>query len=245
MSSHSRLHGSQSYRVPWLFDEEAVDVLRHFTQLKDTLMPYIYGASVEATKTGVPVMRAMVLEFTGDPACETLDRQYMLGDSLLVAPIFNSEGIAKYYLPEGRWTNYLSGEVKESGRWVEERHDYFSLPLMVRPGSLIAVGANRERPDYDYVDGARLHLFELEDGRETTARVYNPQGEQELEVCVQRQGEALTVSRVRGAAGKPWELVLRGISEVASVEGGTAAAGEQGVRIVPQAGSGEISITLA
>ena len=65
-------------------------------------MPYIYGASVEATKTGVPVMRAMVLEFTGDPACETLDRQYMLGDSLLVAPIFNSEGIAKYYLPEGR-----------------------------------------------------------------------------------------------------------------------------------------------
>ena len=85
LSSHSRLHGSSSYRVPWLFDDEAVDVLRHFTRLKCELMPYLYGAAVQAHERGLPMMRAMPIEFPDDPACDYLDRQYMLGDSLLVA----------------------------------------------------------------------------------------------------------------------------------------------------------------
>ncbi|MCX7711437.1 MAG: alpha-xylosidase, partial [Clostridia bacterium] len=79
LSSHSRLHGNESYRVPWLFDEEAVDVLRFFTKLKCRLMPYLFGAAVEASQKGVPMMRAMVLEFPEDPTCGFLDRQYMLG----------------------------------------------------------------------------------------------------------------------------------------------------------------------
>lgn len=87
LSSHSRLHGSTSYRVPWLFDEESVDVCRKFTKLKCRLMPYLYGKAVEAHEHGVPMMRPMMLEFPDDPACDMLDRQYMLGDSLLVAPI--------------------------------------------------------------------------------------------------------------------------------------------------------------
>ena len=85
LSSHSRLHGSKSYRVPWLFDEEAVDVLRYFTKLKCCLMPYIFAAACEAAKQGIPVMRAMMLEFPDDPGCDYLDLQYMLGESLLVA----------------------------------------------------------------------------------------------------------------------------------------------------------------
>ena len=81
LSTHSRLHGSDSYRVPWLFDEEAVDVLRFFTKLKCSLMPYMFGAAVDASRKGIPVMRAMVLEFADDPTCSFLDRQYMLGDA--------------------------------------------------------------------------------------------------------------------------------------------------------------------
>ncbi|GIQ63575.1 alpha-xylosidase [Paenibacillus cisolokensis] len=243
LSSHSRLHGNQSYRVPWLFDEESCDVLRFFTRLKATLMPYLFSKSVEATKTGVPVMRAMVLEFTDDPSCDTLDRQYMLGDSLLVAPIFNSEGLAQYYLPEGRWTNWFTGEVTEGGRWIKERHGYFSLPLMVRPGSLIAVGADELRPDYDYADGAALHLFELADGRTAVADVYSTQGVLELAVRVERSGNELTVAAQ--GAGKPWELVLRGISAVKSVEGGASFAGPAGVRILPETGAGKMRIELA
>ncbi|TYA12120.1 alpha-xylosidase [Paenibacillus faecis] len=243
LSSHSRLHGSQSYRVPWLFDEEASDVLRFFTKLKSTLMPYLYSTSVEATHTGVPVMRAMVLEFPEDPACETLDRQYMLGDAFLVAPIFNGEGAAKYYLPEGRWTNFLSGDVIEGGRWVQERHDYFSLPLMARPGSLIAVGANDLRPDYDYADGVALHLFELDEGRTATVSVCNDKGRTELQVRVERTGKRLAVI-VEGTVGKPWELVLRGISRIASVEGGDPQEGPQGVRVAAHPSIRQMTIEL-
>jgi alpha-D-xyloside xylohydrolase len=87
LSSHSRLHGSSSYRVPWLLDEEAVDVLRMFTKLKARLMPYLYHAALQAHCDGTPMMRAMVVEFPGDPACTHLERQYMLGDNLLVDPL--------------------------------------------------------------------------------------------------------------------------------------------------------------
>jgi alpha-D-xyloside xylohydrolase len=89
LSSHSRLHGSSSYRVPWLFDEEAVDVLRTFTRLKLSLMPYLYQAAYQAHTEGLAMMRAMVLEFPDDPGCAHLERQYMLGGDLLVAPVFS------------------------------------------------------------------------------------------------------------------------------------------------------------
>ena len=115
LSTHSRLHGNTSYRVPWLYDEEAVDVVRFFTRLKLSLMPYLYTSAAFTSRTGVPMLRSMALEFEDDPACAYLDRQYMLGDSLLAAPIFNEKGQAEYYLPRGRWTNLLTGETAEGG----------------------------------------------------------------------------------------------------------------------------------
>ena len=121
LSSHSRLHGFTSYRVPWIYDDEAVDVLRAFTRLKCRLMPYLFAAAAEAARSGAPMMRAMVLEFPDDPACETLDRQYMLGPSLLVAPVFSEDGQVSFYLPEGRWTHLLTGEVVDGGRWRKEK----------------------------------------------------------------------------------------------------------------------------
>jgi len=131
LSSHSRLHGNSSYRVPWLFDEEAVDVLRHFAKLKQKLMPYMTAVAQEAGTKGLPMMRPMVLEFPEDRNCRYLDRQYMLGAELLVAPIFNPDGKASYYLPEGEWKHLLDGRILNGGRWVEERYDYMSLPLFV------------------------------------------------------------------------------------------------------------------
>jgi len=127
-------------------------------------MPYIFNAACEAHEKGIPVMRAMMLEFPDDPTCCYLDRQYMLGDSLLVAPVFSPEGIVDYYLPEGRWTGFLTNSIVEGRRWVREKHGYFSLSLMVRPNSIIPVGANDNRPDYDYADGVTFHVFELQDG---------------------------------------------------------------------------------
>ncbi len=101
-------------------------------------------------------MRAMLVEFSDDPACDTLDRQYMLGDSLLVAPVFTEDGVVDYYLPAGRWTNLLTGQTREGPGWHREQHGFLSLPLMVRPGTVLALGALDDRPDYDYADGAHL-----------------------------------------------------------------------------------------
>jgi alpha-D-xyloside xylohydrolase len=85
LSSHSRLHGNESVRVPWAFDAEAVEVTRFFTKLKASLMPYLFATAHEAAQKGVPMMRAMLLEFPNDRTCLFLDQQYMLGPSLLVA----------------------------------------------------------------------------------------------------------------------------------------------------------------
>jgi alpha-D-xyloside xylohydrolase len=141
LSSHSRLHGSASYRVPWLIDDEASVVTKFFTDLKISLMPYILKMSELVHTQGVPMMRPMMMEFPEDPNCLYLDRQYMLGDSLLVAPIFNSDGVADFYLPEGSWISLITGESVTGGTWRSEKHGYTSLPLYVRETSLTQNGA--------------------------------------------------------------------------------------------------------
>ena len=167
LGSHSRLHGSTSYRVPWLFDEESSVVLAHFTRLKCRLMPYLYQAAVESHLTGVPMLRPMMMEFPGDIAAEVCDTQYMLGGDLLAAPIFHRDGHVDYYLPEGLWTNILTGEKILGGRWLRETHDFMSLPLLAREGSVIPMGAVDGRPDYDYADGVTLHVYQPREGTTT------------------------------------------------------------------------------
>ena len=146
LSSHSRLHGSTSYRVPWAFDtgeeapgQSAVEVARAFAKLKASLRPYLVEAGDEAHRTGRPVMRPMQLEFPEDPATGHLDRQYLLGPSLLVAPVFSPSGEVDYYLPAGRWTNWFTREVVEGGGWRREVHGFDTVPLWIREGAVVPV----------------------------------------------------------------------------------------------------------
>jgi alpha-D-xyloside xylohydrolase len=242
LSSHSRLHGSQSYRVPWLFDEEAVDVLRFFTRLKCRLMPYLFAAAVEAHATGVPVMRAMLLEFPDDPACDYLDRQYMLGDALLVAPVFSPSGTVDYYVPPGRWTHFLTGQVIEGGRWQRETHGYLSLPLLARPNSLIAVGENQQQPDYDYTDDVTVHIFEPADGATLTVHIPALDGSTAMAVEVRRDGAKIDI-RASGAVYH-WHALLRGVEQVHSVDGGLAKSDALGTMLVPPKGTTHLTVRL-
>ena len=118
-------------------------------------------------------MRSMVLEFENDKTCAFLDRQYMLGGKLLVAPIFREDGIAEYYLPEGTWTNYLTGETRTGGVWVSEHHDYLSIPLWVKENSIIPICREMERNDDSYKDQLELKVYELKD--QATTVVYEDQ----------------------------------------------------------------------
>ena len=134
LSSHSRLHGSTSYRVPWNYDEESVTVLRHYVELKKSLMPYINTARSAAEESGLPVMRPMILEFQGDPICAFLDRQYMLGSNVLVAPVFDEDGWVEFYLPEGTWVSADGSDrrVITTGRFFKEKRGYLEMPVYIR-----------------------------------------------------------------------------------------------------------------
>ena len=204
LSSHSRLHGSTSYRVPWLFDGESVTVVREFTRLKCRLMPYLYRIAMEAHEKGTPMMRPMMMEFPEDPACEYLDRQYMLGDRLLVAPVFREDGEVTYYLPAGDWFSLLTGERVTGGGWRTEKHGFLSLPLMVRAGTVLPLGACETRTDYDYARGVEFRAYGLKDGESYTLEIPGPDGKIDAVYTFTAQGEEI---RVKTESGKPFSLI--------------------------------------
>ncbi len=203
LSSHSRLHGGTTYRVPWLFDDEACVILKEFVNLKCSLMPYIFAKAVEAHETGVPLMRPMFMEFPEDRSCESLDLQYMLGESLLVAPVFNEEGTVEYYLPKGTWINYLTGETHDGPGWFAGKFDYHALPLMVAPNSILPVGASVNRPDYDYSENVTFCLSAFDDGAYAGVTVTDERGNPRLFATARREGEKLYVS-VSGKGNLSW-----------------------------------------
>jgi alpha-D-xyloside xylohydrolase len=208
LCSHSRLHGSDSYRVPWLFDEESVEVLRRFTRLKAQLMPYIYGQAVVAAQDGMPVLRPMAADFPDDPACSHLDRQYMLGDRLLVAPVFTASGETSYYLPAGDWTHLQTGATVPGPAWVREVCDFQTVPVFVRPGSVLPIGSREDRPDYSYDDDVTLRAYGFSDGDRAAVTVPGPTGEVAAAFEVAREGRTLRANRLQGSA--PWRLQVTG-----------------------------------
>ncbi|MGM9604173.1 MAG: alpha-xylosidase [Faecousia sp.] len=238
LSTHSRLHGSNSYRVPWSYDEESVDVVRFFARLKASLMPYLYRNAVETSKTGVPMMRSMVLEFTQDINCAYLASQYMLGDCLLVAPIFNEQGIAEYYLPEGTWTSLLTGEVKQGGRWYREKHGYLSIPLYVKENSIIAVGARDDDAVYDYADGVTLRVYAVKNGCRAETKIYSAQNEVCLRAAVSNEAERYSI---HVEAEKPCKVALMNGGEPKSASCDYAMEGDAVVLSFDRGGEAVIS----
>lgn len=227
-STHSRLHGNQSYRVPWLFDEESCDVLRFFTKLKGKLMPYIFAQAIKTHTVGVPMMRAMVIDYADDPACLTLDRQYMFGDDLLVAPILNEEGIAQYYVPEGRWTDIITGKVLEGGKWYTHKCSYFEIPALARPNSIIAYGNFVKDFEYDYLDGANFTIYELEDGKTAVCPVYDKEANKVFELTASRCGNKIECTYTETTASFKISVATT----------------DKCVEITPSLGSGKVIIDL-
>ena len=244
LSSHSRLHGNASYRVPWaylddpIWPDSAEKVLAYFTRLKCRLMPYLFETACQAHERGLPVMRAMLLEFPSDPGCDTLDRQYMLGEALLVAPVFTYDQMVDYYLPEGTWTSFLTGQKVQGGGWRKERHGFLSLPLLARPNSIIPVGKCNDRPDYDYADGVTLQVYELAEGKHAPVVIRSMTGEVDVTFDVTRHAKTITI--VRQGNAKPWQVLLAGVPAVSAVEGGASESTPQGVLVKVTAGSVKI-----
>ena len=215
LSSHSRLHGSNSYRVPWNFGEEAVDVCRHFVRLKNELMPYIYSCAVQAHETGVPMMRAMVMEFPG-PAAEDCDRQYMLGDALLVAPVMRADGRVQYYLPGGEWIHYLSGEIRHGG-WQEDGYDYFSLPLYVRENTILPVSNDPGMVDFDAAAGLTVNIYSLKEGARAQRTIVDREGKHALTLTAHNENGSIRIICSGPAPGLRIKLINCGCPDTEAV----------------------------
>ena len=203
LSTHSRLHGSSSYRVPWAYDKdgdtEACDVLRHYAVLKGRLMPYLWSQAVKTHRQGVPMMRPMIVSFTEDTACKYLDTQYMLGDNLCVVPVMNEEGIAEFYVPDcGTWTDIQSGETYEGGRYYTRKCDYFQMPILARPGSMIVYGKfdgdTQKSVLYDYAEGAEVVIYGLEKGQKTETVIYDTDALKVMKIRAVRENNTIKIT---------------------------------------------------
>lgn len=225
MSTHSRLHGSSSYRVPWSFDEESCDVLRFYTKLKGKLMPYLWSQAIKTHQVGVPMMRSMVIAFSNDPACKYLDAQYMLGDNLLIAPVMNEEGIAEFYVPEGTWYDIITNDVYEGGRYYTRTCNYFEMPILARPNSIVTFGEfAMNNVVYDYLNNAEATIYNLEDGKTATATIYDSEANKLTDITATRNGNVIEVSYA--ATEKTFTVAVAGTDKKA-----TAASGSTSVSI--------------
>lgn len=117
-TSHFRYHGT-SPREPYEYPAIA-DVVREWWKLRYALMPYLVEQGKKATRTGLPMLQALVFHHEDDPTCWHIDDQYQFGDAFMVAPIMNSEGTRDVYLPAGEWIDFWTGEKLTGGRWLKQ-----------------------------------------------------------------------------------------------------------------------------
>ena len=136
MSPLSRSHGQSTPREPWVFSETAQKAFLKINKLRYRMLPYLYSTGWETTREGMPMMRPMLLEFPEDPTTKNLSTQYMLGGSLLVAPVFDQR-LHRIYLPKGSWVDLETGKYMDGGTWITYPKNIEVIPMFLRPNSMI------------------------------------------------------------------------------------------------------------
>lgn len=135
-SSHIRYHGSHK-REPWFYPKIA-GIVKDWWKLRYMLIPYILEQSEKVTKTGYPIIRALWMHHPSDKTCRHIDDQYYFGDSMLVAPVMNSENKRDVYLPDGKWIHFFTGEVYTGNIWLKDiETPLHEMPVFVRYGDVI------------------------------------------------------------------------------------------------------------
>lgn len=164
LCSHSRMH-ADSPREPWYFDEETVDIVRKYAELRYELFPYFYSLAIEASKTGMPVIRSMPLAFPEDRNTFDKDLQFMLGDWILVAPIYNYEGTRSVYLPTGTWYDYHTNQKIQGPINIEVSATLDTLPIYIRGGAMIPKIKNAKRIPEAFIENLILEIYPSESSK--------------------------------------------------------------------------------
>jgi alpha-D-xyloside xylohydrolase len=139
MASHTRFHGT-SPREPWFFGRQAEQIVRSWLEWRYRLIPYLQACALQAKRTGLPVMRAMPLAFPEERLSWLFDQQYMLGPSLLVAPVVVPGGHVRYYLPAGKWFDLWNQTWVEGPGLFEQSMPLENIPVFGRAGTLLPLG---------------------------------------------------------------------------------------------------------
>jgi len=215
--SHSRFHGTTP-RLPWYYGEQAMEIVRDYVHLRYRLLPYIYAVSQEAVRTGLPVMRALALEFEQDPGSLAVDTEYMLGPSLLVVPVLNSEGEVKVYLPPGTWYEYWTGEKMAGPRLLNLSVGLDVLPIYVRSNAVIPRSEDN-RIVSELWDSLSIDVYPDAEGR---LEIPEEAGRQATSVEISRPAGGLRITA--SGPDRGWTVFLRDSGETRDVEISSSAA---------------------
>lgn len=158
---------------PWQFDDETVNIYRKYVELHYKFLPYIYNLMYKCESTGLPVMRPLVLEFEDDPNVLNMNDEFMVGESLLVAPILMGGSTHRsVYLPKGVWYDYWTGEKIVGGSYFVKEAPLDVMPIYVKAGAVIPMMKVVQHIDEHTMDSIEL-LYTPEGG---TADVYKDAG---------------------------------------------------------------------
>lgn len=161
---------------PWAFGEKYEKIIKKYIQLRYQWLPHLYTLFMEATQTGIPVMRPLFLEYPNDKNVTNLFDQYLIGDNVLIAPIMRPDTFHRIvYLPEGDWVNYWTDEVVSGGEHMLIEADLETLPIYIKKGSMIAHGAIKQSSKVQETN-MQIHLYP-KDNRESTYTLYDDDGE--------------------------------------------------------------------
>jgi alpha-D-xyloside xylohydrolase len=195
-SSHARTHGLGP-REPWAFGPEAEAIVRRYAQLRYELMPYLWSEALECGRTSLPMVRHLVLAYPDDPTVRAIEDEYLLGGSLLVAPVLDDRDARDLYLPHGKWVEWHTGRILEGGCWKHVEAPLDVLPLYLRGGSVIPMGPRVRHTGERPLEPLRLLLPEPAEAGSYVVR--DPGGD--VTVAYTRQGQRLEVN-VSGALGE-------------------------------------------
>ncbi len=186
LTSHSRCHGAPP-KEPWAYGEEFTNDFRRAVELKYRLMPYVYAQAKDSAARGLPMLRALFIEFPDDPGAWVVDDEYLFGSSLLVAPLFEANTTGRnVYLPPGRWFDYQTGLTYEGG-WHRIQAGEIPIVLLVRDGTVLPHLALAQSTDR--MDWSAIELVTYASGPQpATGLVFRPGDTQLREVSVAAAG---------------------------------------------------------
>ena len=205
---HARFSGT----LKFLEEAKMLDSIKAFNAIRTGLAPYIYSSLCENTKYGTPVIRAMAVEFAGDPAAAAFDSEYMLGSSLLVAPVTTANDNIRIYIPAGIWTDFMTHEKIQGPRYISRKVSPNTVPVFVRPNSIIPTRTPDSNAGIGLLDNLTFCCFGLGNGTTAACEVFADGGQGSGIITAEVSGNKITV-RTQNLGGTK-KLVLSGIFNV-------------------------------